>query len=170
MERDQQLIDKNVKTKNGNGIASYWRFVLLLTILLLLLLKFPLVINVYEKFYDTLFYGVISTGCLALAIRLYQRFRKRAYLLITVVFLCAGLSAWHIIDLHILRLDQQIIDWGPDSGFVGEDMTGWAMYSLRFPAVDIEGCGRSMLSEHYRGHPLLAITVERDWNAVWIAC
>lgn len=147
----------------------YWRFFLPLSLFLTLMVKFPLRIVLNELFYDALFYGAISLGCIATAIQIAQRVGKYGYRLIIVILLCSVLSGWQIFDLFILRTGRppSVLVFGSVGSPNFSDQDGLAWYGLRFPNDNIM-C--HSLYERYFGNYLIAITLEIDRGATWFAC
>jgi hypothetical protein len=160
----EETSDKNSKTNLGR----YWRFFLPLTLFLLLMVKFPLRIDLREAFFDSLFYGTISLLCVLTAIRVYRRFGKFGLRLITVILLCSALSGWQIFDLVILRYEGSPAHTFHSSSNTFEPFEhGWMWYKLRFPSDEIL-C--HSLFERYFGNHLIAITLEIKRDASWFAC
>src|SRR5687767_12975410 len=97
-----KVLDFMEEIKGENGVTNlrrYWRFFLPLTFILILMVNFPLRIDLRESFCDALFYGTISLICIATAIRVYRRFGQDGLRLIVVILLCSILSGWQIFDM-----------------------------------------------------------------------
>jgi hypothetical protein len=149
-------------------LRQYWRAFLPLSIILTLMINFPLRIDLRESFYDALFYGTISLICIATTILVYRRFGKQGRYLIAVILLCSLLSGWQIFDLVILRYERP-----PSVSFAYASNTfepfdhEWAWYGLRFRSPDIM-C--HSLYERYFGNHLISITLEIKRDVSWYAC
>jgi hypothetical protein len=162
-------VDKTKRKNNPDSLRRYWYVFFPLMIVLALMVKFPLRIDLRESFYDALFYGIVCLACVVFAIRVYQRFGKRAYRLIAMILLCSILSGWQIFDLYVLRTGLVVLDWGPNSAMIGglEDHEGGATYNVRFRNKNIM-C--HVLDERYWGHYLLAITIDIKRDSTFGAC
>lgn len=155
------------KSKAPN-LRLYWQVFLPLTLILALMVKFPLRIDVRELFYDMVFYGTISLICVATAIQLYRQVGKSGYRLIAVVVLCCILSGWQIFDLYVLRTGSpSVYGFGNTMSRNFTDNDGLAWYGLRFPSDKIM-C--HSLYEQFYGNYMIAITVEIRRDATWFAC
>jgi hypothetical protein len=157
------------ETKSNNEAANlrrYWRFFLPLTLILVLMVRFPLRIDLRESFYDTLFYGTISLICIVTAIRVYRRSSTHGLRLIVVILLCSVLSGWQIFDLVILRYEGSPAHVFASTSDAFEPLHhGWAWYNLRFPNHPCQS-----LFESYFGNHLIAITLEIKRDATWFSC
>lgn len=146
----------------------YWRFWLFVTIILSLMVKFPLRIMLRESFVDTLFYGAITFSCIVAATRVYRRFGRESRRLTAVILLCSLLSAWQIFDLDVLRLEgPPAYAFSATAGIFEPLHYGWAWYNLRFPNPNVM-C--NSLFELYFGNNVIAITYEINRDATWFAC
>jgi hypothetical protein len=148
-------------------LHHYWHFFLPLAIILILMVKFPLRIDLRESFLDVVFYGTISLFCSITAIQVYRRFGKQGFRLIAVILLSVILSIWQIVDVAILRLEGS-----PAHSFAGTNPfepihDGFAWYSLRFPRDDIL-C--HSIFERYIGNGFIAIAYDINRDATWFAC
>lgn len=159
------------ETKHQNGSTNlhhYWRLFLPLTVILALMVKFPLRIGIGELLYDLLFYGTISLICIATMIHVLKRAGKGAYRLIAIMLLCCLLSGWQVFDLYVLRMGRPAVyGFGNAMSPNFTDQDGVGLYVLRFPRDDIL-C--HSLYERYYGNYEIAITVELNRDATWFAC
>jgi hypothetical protein len=159
------------ETKGNHGEVSlrpYWCFFLPLTTMLIVMVEFPLRIDLRESFADALYYGTISLICIATAIRVYRRFGKHGYRLIALTLLCSVLSGWQVVDMMILRLEGPPAYTFAGSADAFEPLhDGWAWYGLRFRRDDIL-C--HSLFERYIGNNFIAIAYDIDRNATRFAC
>jgi hypothetical protein len=166
-----EVLDFMEETKGKNGVTNlrrYWRFFLPLTFVFILMVNFPLRIDLRESFCDALFYGIISLICIATAIRVYRRFGQEGLRLIAVILICSALSGWQIFDMVILRQEGSPAHTFASSSSPFEPLhEGWAWYNLRFPNDHIM-C--HSLFERYFGNHLIAITLEIKRDASWFAC
>ena len=169
MDTSIEPMDSGKAKYEGNTLRRYWLIFIPLAVLLVLMVKFPLRIDVRELFYDTLFYGFICFLCIAAAFRVFQRFGKFGYRLIAVVMLCALLSGWQIFDLYVVRTGRSpsVYGFGDTMSPNFTDYDGLAWYGLRFLNDDIM-C--HSLYEQYYGNYMIAITVEISRDATWFAC
>jgi hypothetical protein len=161
-------MENNKPQNDAKGLRRYWLVFIPLTIVLALMVKFPLRIDLRESFYDCLFYGTISLICVATAIHAFRRFHRRSYWLIVILLLCSLLSGWQVVDMGILRYE------GPPAyTFAGSENAfeplhhGWAWYNLRYPSDKIM-C--HSLFERYYGNNFIAIAYDIDRKATWFAC
>lgn len=168
MDTNNKPLDSG-KTKNdGDTLRRYWRIFIPLTVILVLMVRFPLRIDLREAFWDAVFYGTISLTCIATAIYIYRRFGKRIYRLIAVMLLCSILSGWQIIDMTILRYDRPFGYSFAGLANIFEPLhKGETYYSLHFPRDDIV-C--HILIERYIGNNFMAIVYSTDRYASWGAC
>ncbi len=154
---------------NSTNLRRYWRFWLPITIILALMVKFPLRIDLRESFLDALFYGSITLTGIATAVRVYRRFGEQGRRLIAVTLLCSVLSGWQIFDMVVLR--QEI---SPAHSFASGSSpleplhNGWAWYNLRFPNPNIV-CNYALF-ERYVGNHMIAIVYEINRDATWFSC
>lgn len=103
------------KAKNGyRSLRAYWYFYIPLTIVLFLMVFFPIRIHIEPDFTrnyarwlsdDRLFYSGILLFCAICAVQVILRFRKRSKLLVTLALVCVLLSGLQVFDLIILRVD-----------------------------------------------------------------
>jgi hypothetical protein len=158
------FMKETVHQNHITNLRRYWRFFLPLTLILALMMKFPLRIALRESFFDALFYGTISLMCVAAAIYVYRRFSKTGLRLIAVILLCSFLSGWQIFDLVILRHETTFVFFG---FYESPDYDGFAYYGLHFRNDDIL-C--HVILERYFGNYLVAITLEINREASWYSC
>ena len=160
---------EKVKRKNDTpDLHRYWRFFLPLTVVLGLMVKFPLCIDMRESLCDALFYGTISTLCVLTAARIYYRAGQHGYRLIAVIGLCSLLSAWQLVDPVILR-DGGSFDhsYGSATSIFEPLHEGGAWYFPHFPRDDIQ-CHKHY--ERYFGNHMIAIVLEIKRDATWAGC
>jgi hypothetical protein len=167
-DEDLDFLEETRHKNRASDLRSYWRYSLLLTVFLALMIKFPLRFYMGKSLHNALFYGTISLACIAAAVRVSRRFGKRNSLLIAIILLCAVLSGWQIFDLLILRTgNPSVYGFGSSMSPNFADHDGVAWYGLRFPNEDIM-C--HSLSERYFGNYLIAITLKINREATWFAC
>jgi hypothetical protein len=166
---DKLDFGEEIKGKNSvTNLRRYWRCFLPLTLILILMVNFPLRIDLRESFWDAVFYGIISLICILTAIQVYRRFGKGGLRLIAVILLCSVLAGWQIFDMVVLRLSGSPAHSFASSSSPLEPLhDGWAWYNLRFPSDEIM-C--HSLVERYFGNHLIAITYEIKRDVSWFAC
>lgn len=148
-------MDRLKSKNNSQSLRFYWHFFIPLTVILSLMIFFPLRIALDELLLDTIFYGVIMLACIISAIRIYLRFRRRSYRLVGIILLCILLSGWQVFDLAILRNGRQTT-WIYDTS-----------YEPRFKNDEIR-C--HTISERYFGNDLIAIAYNINWQDSWGGC
>jgi hypothetical protein len=168
--RDEALdFLEEIRHKNrASDLRSYWRYSLLLTMFLALMVKFPLRFHTRYSLPDVLFYGTISLACMAAAIRVYRRFGKDNRRLFAVILLCVMLCGWQIFDLVVLRYEgSPAYSFAALSSPFEPPTEGWVWYNLRFRDSNIM-C--HSLYERVFGNYYFAITLEINREASWFAC
>ena len=144
------------KTKKGfQSLRLYWYFFIPLTILLALMIYFPLRTALDELLYDTIFYSVIMLICIISAIRVYLRFRKRGRRLVAIILLCVLLSGWQVFDLTVLRYGHSF------------PLPGYIYYTVRFPDKTIL-CHN--ITERYVSNTFITVAYDINREASWFAC
>lgn len=144
------------KAKNtSKSLRFYWYFFLPLTLVLAVMIYFPLRIALDELLLDIIFYGAIMLACILSAIRVYLRFPKRGRRLLAVILLCVLLSGWQVFDLTVLRYGNST----PLPGFI--------YYTVRFPNKTIV-CHN--ITERYVSNTFITIAYDINREASWFAC
>ncbi len=163
-----QMTTSDHSENDVKRLRRYWRSSTLLTIVLALMVKYPLRIDLHESFYDCLFYGTISLICIISAVQIFLRFRWRSRWLIALLLLCSLLSSWQIVDMAVLRIEGPSAHTYASLEDAFEPMhDGWAWYNLRYPSDRIM-C--HALFERYYGNNFIAIAYDIDRKATWFAC
>ncbi len=166
------VMNPPAETQNPKpNLRPYWYFWLLVTIFLVVMVRYPIRIHVAQSIYSALFYGVIALGCLIASVRIYRR--KFSQSLTALVLLCVILSGWQVVDLLVLRARWSPISLsfcpldGSDATCVLYHGSGW--YTQRFVEQRTD-CETPMLVERYLGNQNIAIVVSSDRNATWYPC
>lgn len=156
------------KRKNGElNTKRYWQIFGILAIILLVMVRFPVRIWLSETLDDILIFGIVSLGCLYMAIHIYRQSKWQFKRLMMVILLCVTLSGWQVFDLAVIREINRVpvLVFGVWSDNT-PDYFGFAWYAPRFPNDDII-C--HSIYEKYMGNYQIAITIEIT-HTTWFAC
>lgn len=152
------------KAKNGyRSLRIYWYFYIPLTVILSLMVFFPIRIHIEPDFTrnyarwlsdDRVFYSALLLLCMIFACRVVLRFRKRSKLLVILALVCVLLPGWQVFDLAILRTD---------------GATGWMNKVHYGPRFQDYPC--HTISEQYiTGNKLFAIAYNINRYDAWPGC
>jgi len=147
-------MDKPKGKNSPSSLRYYWYFFIPLTVILSLMIFFPLRIVIDELLYDTIFYGVILLFCIASTVHIYLRFRERSHRLVAVLLLCTILSGWQVFDIAVLRT-------GGSNVWMHKIYYG-VRFQHRHCQIDF--------SERLVGNHVIAIAYDVNRNDLWPNC